>query len=136
MGRGSAYGAGTPHRSIKQHPNTFCIQRLALAVIGHAGALGSFPVIPLLLCTLADSLFFSDVGEFVLSAEVKGLLLSRKDISDPGISMDNNIYRRAWWDCPGGIREVGMIRPSHLLQATLEYEKQVYILFLWCRCSL
>jgi len=122
-------------RLLSQHPNTSSIQRLALSLIGHAAALGSFPVIPLLLRTLADSMFFEDVGEFVLSAEVKGLLLSRKDISDPGVSV-NNIYRRAWWDVPGGIREVGILRPSSLLEATLQYEKQVYIDLLSCHRSL
>jgi hypothetical protein len=105
-----------------------------LSLIGHASALGSFPVIPLLLRTLADSLFLSEVGELVLSPEVKGLLLSRKDLSDPGLAV--TIYRRAWWDSPGGIREVGIVRPASLLEATLEYEKQVYILFMWCTHSL
>jgi hypothetical protein len=96
--------------------------------------MGSFPVIPLLLRTLANSMFFSDVGELVLSPEVKGLLLSRRDLRDPGVPVGT--YRRAWWDSPGGVREVGIPRPSSLLQDTLDYEKQVYILCLWFHHSL
>jgi hypothetical protein len=134
MGQRSAYRAGTSDRSPKQHPNLLVIQRLALGLIGHAAALGSFPVIPLLLRTVADSLFFYEVGELVLSPEVKGLLLSRKDLTDPGLTVPS--YRRAWWDSPGGIGEVGIIRPASLHEVTLEYENQVYILFMCYRCSL
>jgi hypothetical protein len=93
-----------------------------LAVIGHATALGSFPEIPFLIRSAAQSLFLEteDRG-LIISVEVMALLTSTISVWDPLHPVQ--WYDAAWWTSPGSA--MGSLEKSELVGATNNHYKQV-----------
>ena len=97
-------------------------QQLALAVVGYAHAIGSYPDIPLLLRSLADSLFFKRFDTLVIPAEIFGLLSTHVDCWD-GISLSGEM-EYDWWMNPDN-RE-GPIKQRQLIDTVRAWETEVF----------